>query len=163
MEWGLRTTEPIFHSYRQSTLGGFTRILFFTFGRTEGCFCLSHCVNFCEPFFFFFLQNHRSKIRERSWLFGSLKCHFVGLFNVKKKIIKEVSWLFDTNLKYIGCKFNLHGDSDLFNVKKVSVPIFGSDKSKLVEWLIRDIFRERDREIERKKGRERERERCYCW
>lgn len=56
MEWGLRTTEPIFHSYRQSTLGGFTRILFFTFGRTAGCFCLSHCVNFCEPFFFFFTK-----------------------------------------------------------------------------------------------------------
>lgn len=82
---------------------------------------------------------------------------FRWVIQCQKKIIKEVSWLFDTNLKYIGCKFNLHGDSDLFNVKKVSVPILGSDKSKLVEWLIRDIFRERDRERERKKGREGER------
>lgn len=81
----------------------------------------------------------------------------LGYSMSKKKIIKEVSWLFDTNLKYIGCKFNLHGDSDLLNVKKVSVPILGSDKSKLVEWLIRDIFRERDRkERERKVERGRE-------
>lgn len=82
---------------------------------------------------------------------------FRWVIQCQKKIIKEVSWLFDTNLKYIGCKFNLHGDSDLLNVKKVSVPIFGSDKSKLVEWLIRDIFRERDRkERERKVERGRE-------
>lgn len=160
MEWGLRTTEPIFHSYRQSTLGGFTRILFFTFGRTAGCFCLSHCVNFCVFFFVFFYT--KPQIEDKGKIFGSLKCHFVGLFNVKKKIIKEVSWLFDTNLKYIRCKFNLHGDSDLLNVKKVSVPILGSDKSKLVEWLIRDIFRERDRK-ERERKVERERERWYCW
>lgn len=82
---------------------------------------------------------------------------FRWVIQCQKKIIKEVSWLFDTNLKYIGCKFNLHGDSDLLNVKKVSVPILGSDKSKLVEWLIRDIFRERDRkERERKVKRGRE-------
>lgn len=82
---------------------------------------------------------------------------FRWVIQCQKKIIKEVSWLFDTNLKYIGCKFNLHDDSDLLNVKKVSVPIFGSDKSKLVEWLIRDIFRERDRkERERKVERGRE-------